>query len=140
MNLMLVLRQRLKAFYSRNSCPRPPRPADQAAPLCFVGLRVGATAFAGRTRPSEELPGGVLECSTLRRWSAILSHVRIDERLASYVHAYQVEGDRLRAPAAEMGAIGSVVLAHPADYRGLLSASGQSPDKKRRSVDHLLHT
>src|SRR5205823_13713909 len=52
---------------------------------------------------ADDLPGGALEVldfAPLVR--EFYKKSGIDERLASYLHAYQTEGDRLREPAAEM--------------------------------------
>jgi tetratricopeptide (TPR) repeat protein len=103
MNLDAALRERLKTFYQRNKLPAPATPADQAARYVSLAYALGPQPLLNAPDRSEDLPGGVLE--VLDFAPLVREFYRksgIDERLVSYMHAYQAEGDRLRAPAAEM--------------------------------------
>jgi hypothetical protein len=102
-NLDPRLRERLKAFYQRNLLPAPATAADQAARYVSLAYALGPVPLLDAPTNSDELPRGVLEVldfGPLVR--EFYKKSGIDERLPSYVRAYQVEGDRLRQPAAEM--------------------------------------
>lgn len=100
-NLDPGLRERLKNFYERNKLPkvngREPTPAEQAARYVTLAYALGsAPGFEEPTR-SLDLPAGLLE--VLDFAPLVREFYRksgIDERLPSYLRAYQVEGDRLR--------------------------------------------
>lgn len=102
-NLDPDLRNRLKTFYERNRLPAPATPADQAARYVSLALALGpAPNFEAPVR-SEDLPAGLLEVLDF----APLVHEfyrrsGIAEKMVEYVRNYQAEGDRLRAPTAEM--------------------------------------
>ena len=100
-NLDPDLRERLKNFYQRNKLPivngREPTAAEQAARYVTLAYALGsAPGFEEPTR-SVDLPGGLLE--VLDFAPLVREFYRksgIDERLPSYLRAYQLEGDRLR--------------------------------------------
>jgi hypothetical protein len=97
------LRNRLRSFYERNKLPAPATAADQAARYVSLALALGPVPTLDSPERSEELPGGlldVLDFAPLVR--ELYRRSGIDERLVSYVRAYQSEGDRLRKPAAEL--------------------------------------
>jgi hypothetical protein len=97
------LRGRLKAFYERNKLPAPATPPEQAARYVSLALTLSAPPALDAPERSEDLPAGLLE--VLDFAPLVREFYRrsgIDERMVSYVRAYQAEGDRLRQPAAEM--------------------------------------
>jgi tetratricopeptide (TPR) repeat protein len=102
-NLDPGLRERLKAFFDRNKLPAPATPAEQAARYVSLAYALGAPPMLDAPERSDDLPSGilaVLDFAPLVR--EFYKKSGIDERLPSYMRAYQVEGDRLRQPAAEM--------------------------------------
>jgi hypothetical protein len=102
-NLDAGLRERLKAFFDRNKLPAPATPAEQAARYVSLAYALGAPPLLDAPDRSDDLPTGilaVLDFAPLVR--EFYKRSALDERLPSYVRAYQVEGDRLRQPAAEM--------------------------------------
>ena len=102
-NLDAGLRERLKAFFDHNKLPEPSTPADQSARYVSLAYALGAPPFLDAPDRSDDLPGGVLavlDFAPLVR--EFYKRSGIDERLSSYMRAYQTEGDRLRQPAAEM--------------------------------------
>ena len=97
------LRERLKAFFDRNKLPAPATPAEQAARYVSLAYALGAPPLLEAPERSEDLPSGilaVLDFAPIVR--EFYNRSGIDERLPAYMRAYQVEGDRLRQPAAEM--------------------------------------
>ncbi len=97
------LRARLKAFYDRNKLPPPASPAEQAARYVSLALSLSAPPALDQPERSEDLPAGLLE--VLDFAPLVREFYRrsgIDERMVSYIRAYQAEGDRLRVPTAEM--------------------------------------
>lgn len=97
------LRERLKAFFDRNKLPAPATPADQAARYVSLAYALGPPPTLDAPEQSDDLPAGVLavlDFAPLVR--EFYKRSAIDERLPAYMRAYQVEGDRLRQPAAEM--------------------------------------
>jgi hypothetical protein len=97
------LRGRLRSFFERNKLPAPATPADQAARYVSLALALSPAPALEEPERSEDLPGGLLE--VLDFAPLVREFYRrsgIDERMVSYVRAYQAEGDRLRPPAAEM--------------------------------------
>jgi hypothetical protein len=97
------LRERLKDFFARKKLPVPATAADQAARYVSLAYALGAPPLLDAPDRSEDLPAGILE--VLDFAPLVREFYRksgIDERLASYMRAYQSEGDRLRQPAAEM--------------------------------------
>lgn len=102
-NLDPVLRERLKSFFDRNKLPAPATPADEAARYVSLAYALGAPPLLDAPDRSDDLPGGilaVLDFAPLVR--EFYKRSGIDDRLSSYMRAYQTEGDRLRQPAAEM--------------------------------------
>jgi len=102
-NLDAGLRQRLKAFFDRIKLPAPATAGDQAARYVSLAYALGPPPVLDAPDRSEDLPSGILEvldfAPLVREFYKKSS---IDERLPAYMRAYQVEGDRLRQPAAEM--------------------------------------
>lgn len=98
------LRERLKSFFDEhNKLPAPATPADQAAHYVSLAYALGAPPLLDAPDRSDDLPGGVLDVldfAPLVR--EFYKRSGIDERLPSYMRAYQTEGDRLRPLAAEM--------------------------------------
>src|SRR5258705_1862933 len=97
------LRSRLKAFYERNKLPAPATAADQASRYVSLALALGPPQALDAPEKSDDLPAGLLE--VLDFAPLVREFYRrsgIDEKLVSYVRAYQSEGDRLRQPATEM--------------------------------------
>lgn len=134
-NLDAGLRERLKAFFDRNKLPAPATAADQAARYVSLTYALGAPPLLDAPDRSEDLPSGILEvldfAPLVREFS---KKSGIDERLASYMRAYQTEGDRLRQPAAEMV---RAVLSYLHTRPILVSTERvrvKSPDKKKSSA------
>jgi len=97
------LRQRLRTFYERTKLPAPATPADEAARYVSLAYILGPAPNFDSPERSDDLPGAVLE--VLDFASLVREFYRksgIDERLPSYLRAYQAEGDRLRQPTGEM--------------------------------------
>ena len=129
------LRERLKNFFDRNRLPAPATPADQAARYVSLAYAIGQPPLLDAPERSDELPGGVLEvldfAPLLREF---YRKSGIDERLASYMRAYQAEGDRLRPQAAEMvRSILSYLHTRPIVV-STERVRVKSPDKKHSSV------
>jgi tetratricopeptide (TPR) repeat protein len=102
-NLDAGLRERLKSFFDHSQLPAPATPAEQAARYVSLAYALGAPPLLDAPDRSEDLPAGilaVLDFAPLVR--EFYKRSGIDERLPSYMRAYQSEGDRLRQPAAEM--------------------------------------
>src|ERR1700694_763068 len=102
-NLDAGLRERLKNFFDHNQLPAPATPADQAARYVSLAYALGAPPLLDAPDRSDDLPNGIL--AVLDFAPLVREFYRksgIDERLTSYMRAYQAEGDRLRQPAAEM--------------------------------------
>jgi hypothetical protein len=98
-----ALRLRLRNFFERNKLPAPATAADQAARYVSLAYVLGPPPSLDIPERSEDLPGGVLE--VLDFAPLVQEFYRksgIDERLVSYLRAYQAEGDRLRQPITEM--------------------------------------
>jgi hypothetical protein len=97
------LRERMRSFFERNRLPAPATAADQAARYVSLAYALGQPPALESPERSQELPGGVLE--VLDFAPLVREFYRksgIDERLVSYLRAYQAEGDRMRTPATEM--------------------------------------
>ena len=102
-NLDPELRQQLRAFYERNKLPAPATVADQAARYVSLAFAFGDVPSFDAPERSEDLPGGLLE--VLDFAPLVREFYRksgIDERLVTYMRAYQAEGDRLRQPTANL--------------------------------------
>ena len=130
-NLDPALRERMKSFFQRNLLPAPATAADQAARYISLAYTLGQPPLLDAPARSDDLPGGVLEVLDF----APLVHEfyrksGIDERLVSYIRAYQAEGDRLRQPAAAMV---REILSYLHTRPALISTERvrvKSPDKK----------
>lgn len=97
------LREKLRSYYEHHKLPAPATPADQAARYVSLAYVLGPPPTLEAPERLEELPAGVLEvldfAQLLREF---YRKSGIDERLASYLRAYQAEADRLRTPAEDM--------------------------------------
>jgi hypothetical protein len=100
-NLDPDLRQRLNSFYERNKLRavggREPTPAEQASRYVSLAYALGAAPGFEEPQRSLDLPSGLLEVidfAPLVR--EFYKKSGIDERMPSYLRAYQTEGDRLR--------------------------------------------
>lgn len=98
-----ALRKRLRDFYERRKLPAPAMPAEQAARYVSLAYALGAPPAFETPERTDDLPAGVLDvldfAPLLREF---YRKSGIDERLPAYMRAYSIEGDRLRAPTAEM--------------------------------------
>ncbi len=102
-NLDPDLRSRLRAFYERNKLPAPATAADQTARYVSLALTLEQPPTLNAPERSDELPDGLLE--VLDFAPLVREFYRrsgMEERLVSYVRAYQAEGDRLKQPTTEM--------------------------------------
>jgi hypothetical protein len=98
-----TLRERLHSFYERNKLPAPATAADQAARYISLAYVLGPPPLLDPPDRSDDLPGGVLDVldfAPLVR--EFYKKSGIDERLVSYVRAYQAAGERMRQPTSEM--------------------------------------
>jgi hypothetical protein len=97
------LRSRLQTFYERNKLPAPATAADQASRYVSLALALGPPPTLDAPERSEDLPAGLLDVLDFAPLvKEFYRRSGIDEKLVSYVRAYQAEGDRLRQPATEM--------------------------------------
>lgn len=97
------VRAALKAFFERNKLPAAATPADQAARYISLAYALGQPPTLDAPERSDDLPAGLLE--VLDFAPLVRDFYRksgIDERLPSYIRAYQAEATRLHQPAAEM--------------------------------------
>ena len=134
-NLDAGLRERLKGFFDRNKLPSPATAADQAARYVSLAYALGEPPLLDPPDRSEDLPGGVLDVldfAPLVR--EFYKRSAIDERLASYMRAYQAEGERMRQPATEMvRAVLSYLHTRPIVVR-TERVKVKSPDNKKKNV------
>lgn len=102
-NLDPELRERLRVFFERNLLPAPATPADQASRYVSLALALTPVPTLDAPERSDDLPSGLLEvldfAPLLREF---YRRSGIEEKMVSYVRAYQGEGDRLRGPTTEM--------------------------------------
>ena len=133
-NLDPALRERMKDFFERHRLPAPATAADQAARYVSLAYVLGPPPSLESPERADDLPGGALEvldfAPLLREF---YKRSGIDERLPSYIRAYQAEGDRLRRPAGDM--VRSVLsYLHT---RPIISTTQRvrvkSPDKKKNA-------
>ena len=133
-NLDPALRERMKDFFERHRLPAPATAADQAARYVSLAYVLGPPPSLESPERADDLPGGALEvldfAPLLREF---YKRSGIDERLSSYIRAYQAEGDRLRRPAGDM--VRSVLsYLHT---RPIISTTQRvrvkSPDKKKNA-------
>ena len=133
-NLDAGLRERLRAYFERSKLPAPATAADQSARYVSLAYALGPPPLLEAPDRSEDLPSGILEVldfAPLVR--EFYKKSGIDERLVSYMRAYQAEGDRMRQPAAEMV---REVLSYLHTRPILVTServSVKSPDKKKKS-------
>ena len=102
-NLDPELRERLRVFYERNRLPAPATPADQASRYVSLALALSPVPTLDAPERSDDLPSGLLE--VLDFAPLVREFYRrsgIEEKMVSYVRAYQGEGDRLRGPTTEL--------------------------------------
>jgi hypothetical protein len=111
-NLDPDLRQRLSTFYERNKLRgaggHEPTPAEQASRYVTLAYALGSAPGFEEPQRSLDLPEGLLE--VLDFAPLVREFYRksgIDERMPTYLRAYQAEGDQLRRSTAAM--ISSVV-------------------------------
>jgi tetratricopeptide (TPR) repeat protein len=130
-----ALRERLKNFYQLNKLPAPATAADQASRYVSLAYALGQPPLLDAPERSEDLPSGVLE--VLDFAPLVREFYRksgTDERLSSYMRAYQAEGDRLRPNTAEMV---RSVLSYLHTRPIVISTERvrvKSPDKKKQSA------
>lgn len=98
------LRARMKNFFELHKLREPSTTsADQAARYVSLAYAVGQPPLLDPPERSDDLPGGVLEVLDFAPLLRDFYHKSgLDERLVSYMRAYQAEGDRLRPQTAEM--------------------------------------
>jgi len=97
------LRERLRIFYERNLLPAPATQADQASRYVSLALSLSPAPALEAPERSDDLPSGLLE--VLDFAPLVREFYRrsgMEEKMVSYVRAYQAEGDRLRGPTTEM--------------------------------------
>jgi tetratricopeptide (TPR) repeat protein len=141
-----ALRQRMKKFFDLNKLPDPAKPADQAARYVSLAYAIGQPPLLEAPERSDDLPSGVLE--VLDFAPLVRDFYRksgLDERMVSYMHAYQAEGDRLRPGSADMvRAVLSYLHTRPIAV-STERVRVKSPDKKKADAvvystrDHERH-
>ena len=134
MNLDPGLRERIRDFFERHQLPAPATAADQAARYVSLAYVLGPTPSLDSPERADDLPGGALEVLDFAPFlREFYKKSRIDERLPSYIRAYQAEGDRLRPRAGEMV---RAVLSY-LHTRPIVSTTQRvrvkSPDKKKNA-------
>lgn len=128
------LRERLKTYFERNKLPAPATTAQQAARYVSLAYALGPVPTLEPPGRSDDLPAGVLEvldfAPLVREY---YQKSGIDERLVSYLRAYQAEGDRIRKPAGDMvRAVLSYLHTRPITST-LERVRVQSPDNKKNA-------
>jgi hypothetical protein len=97
------LRNRLRTFYERGLLPAPATAAEQASRYVSLALALGPAPDFEAPARSDDLPTGLLEVlDFVPLVKEFYRRSGIDEKLVTYVRAYQAEGDRLRQPTTEM--------------------------------------
>src|ERR1044071_5199431 len=129
-----ALRERLKSFFEKNKLPGSATAADQAARYVSLAYALGPLPTLDPPERSDDLPSGVLEVLDFAPLAReYYRRSGIDERLISYVRAYQAEGDRLRKPAGEMvRSVLSYLHTRPITVTQE-RVRVQSPDKKKNA-------
>jgi tetratricopeptide (TPR) repeat protein len=129
-----TLRERMKSFFDKNKLPAPATAADQAARYVSLAYALGPLPTLDPPQRSDDLPSGVLEVLDFAPLAReYYRKSGIDERLVSYVRAYQAEGDRLRKPAGEMvSSVLSYLHTQPITVTQE-RVRVQSPDKKKNA-------
>ena len=134
-NLDANLRERMRTFYLRNKLPAPATPADEAARYVSLAYAMGQPPLLDGPERSEELPAGVLE--VLDFAPLVREFYRksgMEERLVSYMRAYQAEGDRLGPLTGEMvRSVLSYLHTRPITITSE-RVRVKSPDKKDKNV------
>ena len=128
------LRERLKTFFDRSKLPATATAAQQAARYVSLAYALGPVPSLDPPARSDDLPAGVLEvldfAPLVREY---YQKSGIDERLVSYLRAYQAEGDRIRKPTGEMvRAVLSYLHTRPITTT-LERVRVQSPDNKKNA-------
>ena len=111
------LRERLHSFYEHNKLPGTATLADQAARYVSLAYVLGPPPRLEAPERSEDLPAGVLE--VLDFAPLVREFYRqsgIEERLVSYMRAYQSEGRSSASARRRVGAFDFVLFAHAADH------------------------
>lgn len=129
------LRERLRSFYERTKLPAPATAADQAARYVSLAYALGPPPTFDAPDRSDDLPGGVLE--VLDFAPLVREFYRksgIDERIVSYMRAYQTEGDSLRQPTGEMVQTVLSYLHTQPDLVARERVKVISPGKKKQSA------
>lgn len=97
------LRNRMHTFYERNKLPAPATAADQAARYISLAFALDPAPSLEAPARSEDLPAGLLEVLDFAPLvKEFYRRSNIEQNLPIYPRAYQVEGDRIRKPTAEM--------------------------------------
>src|SRR5437899_10745424 len=97
------LRERMRTSFERHKLPAPATAADQAARYVSLAYALSPPPLLESPERAEDLPGGLLEVLDFAPLAReFYKKSGIDERLISYLRAYQAEGDRLRHPSGEM--------------------------------------
>jgi hypothetical protein len=129
-----ALRERLRTYFQRNRLPAPATAADQASRYVSLAYVLGPPPTLEAPERSDDLPGGaldVLDFAPLLR--EFYRKSGIDERLVSYMRAYQTEGDRMRKPAGDMvWALLSYLHTRPTMI-ALERVRVTSPDRKKKA-------
>jgi tetratricopeptide (TPR) repeat protein len=129
-----ALRERMRTFFEKNKMSGSVTAADQASRYVSLAYALGPLPALDPPERSDDLPAGVLE--VLDFAPLLREYYRksgIDERLVSYVRAYQAEGDRLRKPAGEMvRSVLSYLHTRPITV-SQERVRVQSPDKKKNA-------
>ena len=97
------LRSRMRSFYERNKLAAPATAADQAARYVSLAFALGPPPALEAPARSEDLPTSLLEVLDFAPLvQEFYRKSSIEERIPTYIRAYQAEGDRLRKPTAEV--------------------------------------
>jgi hypothetical protein len=130
-----ALRDQMKEFLERHKLPPPATPADQAARYVSLAYVLAPPPTFDTPDRADDLPGGALEvldfAPLLREF---YRKSGIDERMPSYVRAYQAEADRLRRPTEEMVRSALSYLHTQPVLVTVERVRVKSPDKKKSSI------
>jgi len=130
-----ALRDRLREFFERHKLPAPATSADQAARYVSLAYVLAPPPTLDTPDRADDLPAGALEvldfAPLLREF---YRKSGIDERMPSYVRAYQAEADRLRSPTEQM-VRGALSYLHTQPLLVTVErVRVQSPDKKKSAI------
>ena len=93
----------MRSFYERNKLPAPATAADQAARYVSLAFALGPPPSLDAPARSEDLPTSLLEVLDFAPLvQEFYRKSNIEERIPTYMRAYQAESDRLRKPTAEV--------------------------------------